>query len=67
MPVHRGHDKDGAFYQWGGHGAKYHFNTETGRKRAKRKAHIQGAAAKARGADQPTMRRETKKAKTIRA
>lgn len=49
MPVHRGKDKDGAYYQWGSSGKKYRYETgnEKSRKAAKSKAEKQGRAAKA--------------------
>lgn len=51
MPVHRGQDSKGAFYQWGSQGAKYRYTpgNEASRKRAKQKAHIQGLAAEKAG------------------
>lgn len=49
MPVHRGKDKDGTYYQWGESGKKYHYETgnETSREAAKKKAEKQGQAIKA--------------------
>lgn len=49
MPVERGKDKDGPYYQWGESGKKYHYeagNTDS-RNRAKSKAEKQGQAIKA--------------------
>lgn len=43
MPVHRGKDKNGTYYQWGDN-KKYYFNNERDRKIAKYRAHIQGYA-----------------------
>lgn len=59
MPVHYSKDKDGCYAQWGNSGAKYRYTCgdEASRKRAGRKAHIQGGAAVANGA--------TETAKTI--
>jgi len=49
MPVHRGKDSKGPFYQWGMHGAHYHYqpNDKRSRERAKKKAARQGRAIKA--------------------
>ncbi len=49
MPVQRGNDKDGAYYQWGDSGKKYRYKTgdEKSRKAAKTKAEKQGQAVKA--------------------
>lgn len=51
MPVHRGKDGDGPYYQWGESGKKYHYTAgNTGsRKKAKAKAEKQGQAARASG------------------
>ncbi|MGA7269601.1 MAG: hypothetical protein WB239_00885 [Acidimicrobiia bacterium] len=49
MPVKRGKDKDGPYYQWGESGKKYRYEagkTES-RNRAKSKAKKQGQAIKA--------------------
>ncbi len=44
MPVHRGHDKQGPFYQWG-HQKKYYYVVGTkSRLIARKKAMRQGAA-----------------------
>jgi hypothetical protein len=51
MPVHRGTDTKGPYYQWGGHGKKYRYtagNTRS-RSRAKQSAARQGQAAHAAG------------------
>jgi len=50
MPVRRGQDSKGPYYQWGSQ-TKYHYTAgnEASRKRAKQKAHIQGAAAEQSG------------------
>jgi hypothetical protein len=47
MPIHSGQDKDGCFEQWGGKGAKYHYEcgNEVARANAKKKAAAQAAAA----------------------
>ncbi len=51
MPVHRGQDSKGPYYQWGNHGKKYHYKSGSQRSRelAKDKAHKQGVAAHASG------------------
>lgn len=51
MPVRRGKDGKGPYYQWGSRGKKYHYtpNDEPARQRAKRKAEKQGNAARAGG------------------
>jgi len=51
MPVHRGKDADGPFYQWGDSGKKYHYESGDSRSReaAKEKATRQARAARARG------------------
>jgi len=51
MPVHRGQDKKGPFYQWGKSGKKYHYSSgnREARLRALRKAKRQGRAARASG------------------
>jgi len=45
MPVHTGKDSKGCFAQWGSQ-AKYYYTcgNEAGRKKAKQKAYLQGAA-----------------------
>jgi hypothetical protein len=50
MPVKRGRDSKGPYYQWGSQ-KKYHYKPgdEAARKRAKRKAEKQGQAARASG------------------
>lgn len=49
MPVKRGKDSKGAYYQWGDSGKKYHYTAgdDESRKRAKSKAEKQGRAVKA--------------------
>jgi hypothetical protein len=49
MPVRRGKDKDGTYYQWGSSGKKYRYETgnESSRKAAKKRAEKQGSAVKA--------------------
>lgn len=51
MPVHRGTDSKGAYYQWGKGGKKYHYTSsdKASREGAKRKAEKQGQAARASG------------------
>jgi hypothetical protein len=51
MPVHRGSDAKGSFYQWGGHGKKYRYAAGDvhSRTRAKHAATRQGQAAHAGG------------------
>jgi hypothetical protein len=51
MPVQRGKDSDGAYYQWGDSGKKYHYEAgnDSSRERAKDKAEKQGRAARANG------------------
>ena len=51
MPVHRGADSKGPYYQWGESGKKYHYQAgnERSRDAAKAKAEKQGRAARARG------------------
>jgi hypothetical protein len=49
VPVHRGKDGDGPFYQWGDHGKRYRYEPgdRTSRERAKAEAARQGQAAHA--------------------
>jgi hypothetical protein len=51
MPVKRGQDKQGPYYQWGDSGKKYHYTPgdKRSRDRAKEQASKQGQAAHARG------------------
>jgi hypothetical protein len=51
MPVHRGSDAKGPFYQWGGQGRKYRYvaGDAGSRTRAKHAAARQGQAAHAHG------------------
>lgn len=55
MPIRRGYErhrgKRMGYYQWGESGTKYHYTpgNERSRRRAKRKAEKQAAAAHARG------------------
>ena len=51
MPVHRGKDSKGSYYQWGDSGKKYRYETgdDKSRKAAKAKATKQGQAAHASG------------------
>jgi len=46
MPIHRGKDKDGPYYQWGKSGKKYHYTSgnKKSRERAKNKATKQAVA-----------------------
>ena len=50
MPVHRGRDSSGSFYQWGSQ-KKYYYNpnSERSQKNAKAKAIRQGVAVHASG------------------
>ena len=51
MPVHRGRDSDGPYYQWGDSGKKYRYESgnKESREAAKKKAKKQGQAAHAAG------------------
>lgn len=51
MPVYRGRDSKGSYYQWGKSGKKYYYTSgdEQSRERAKNKAEKQGRAAYASG------------------
>jgi hypothetical protein len=51
MPVHRGKDSRGPYYQWGHSGKKYHYESgeKKSRESAKQKATKQGQAARASG------------------
>lgn len=51
MPVRRGKDSNGPYYQWGDSGRKYHYEpgNKSARDRAKAKAEKQGRAARASG------------------
>lgn len=51
MPVHRGKDGDGPYYQWGNSGKKYRYKSgdKQSRQEAKDKASKQGQAAHAAG------------------
>ena len=51
MPVHRGKDGRGPYYQWGDSGKKYHYEAgnQGSRENAKKKAERQGRAAGASG------------------
>ncbi|HEX6312474.1 MAG TPA: hypothetical protein VF152_12735 [Acidimicrobiia bacterium] len=51
MPVQRGRDRDGPYYQWGDSGKRYHYSSgdARSRSRAKQQATRQGRAARARG------------------
>lgn len=51
MPVHRGKDSKGPYYQWGDRGKKYHYESgdKSSREKAKKKAEQQGRAARASG------------------
>jgi hypothetical protein len=53
MPVHRGKDSKGPYYQWGDNGKKYHYTSGDARSRktAQDKAKKQGRAARASGYD----------------
>lgn len=49
MPVHRGWDKSGCYYQWGNHGRKYYYTAgdAVSRNDAQARAERQGRAAHA--------------------
>jgi hypothetical protein len=51
MPVERGRDREGPYYRWGKHGAKYRYTAKDPRSRvaARARATRQGQAAHARG------------------
>jgi hypothetical protein len=51
MPVHRGKDSKGPYYQWGDSGKKYRYEAgaRKSRETAKGKAEKQGRAARASG------------------
>lgn len=51
MPVHRGIDSNGPYYQWGNHGKKYYYipNNVLSRNKAFIAAQAQGRAAYANG------------------
>jgi hypothetical protein len=50
MPVRTGKDSEGCYAQWGSQKKyRYKCGSESGRKRAKQKAHIQGAAVEKSG------------------
>lgn len=53
MPVHRGKDGEGPYYQWGNSGKKYRYTAgdKKSREEAKGKATKQGQAAHAAGYD----------------
>jgi hypothetical protein len=52
MPVRTGKDSKGCYAQWGNHGKRYYYTcgNERSRRRARQKAHLQGAAAERHGA-----------------
>jgi hypothetical protein len=51
MPVHRGQDTKGPFYQWGNHGKKYYYKAgdKASRERALAKSNQQARAIYAHG------------------
>jgi hypothetical protein len=51
VPVHRGKDSKGPYYQWGESGKRYHYESgdKESRDEAKEKARRQGRAAHAAG------------------
>lgn len=51
MPVHRGIDSKGVYYQWGKSGKKYYYTAgdAKSRERAKKRAHEQARAIYASG------------------
>ena len=44
MPLRRGRDSKGSYYQWGNSRKKYYYGSESSRKKAKQHAIIQGYA-----------------------
>jgi len=57
MPIHKGKDKDGCFYQWGKSGKKYHYSCddEARGKEAKKRAIAQALAASRRAGSPPEL------------
>jgi hypothetical protein len=51
MPIHKGRDAMGMFYQWGAHGKKYYYtaSSKTSELRAKAQAKAQARAIYASG------------------
>lgn len=49
MPVRRGTDSQGNYYQWGSNGKKYYYKTKEGEAMARAAAERQGVAAHASG------------------
>lgn len=51
MPVRRGRNSEGSYYQWGQSGKKYQYTSgdKSSRESAKKKAEKQGQAARASG------------------
>lgn len=51
MPVRRGTDSAGPFYQWGKSGRRYHYDpdSDASRRRARARAVAQGRAVRASG------------------
>lgn len=51
MPVHRGRNSQGSYYQWGNHGKKYYYvsGNMASRDKAYKQAQAQGRAAYAHG------------------
>lgn len=49
MPVHKGEDEKGTFYQWGKSGKKYYYTDELSEKEAIEKANKQARAIYASG------------------
>lgn len=46
MPIHKGHDTSGKYYQWGDHGKKYYYgNIHGSEEEARKKAVTQMRAA----------------------
>ena len=65
MPVRRGQDKDGPFYQWGRSGKRYRYRRgdDRSRDRARARAVLQGRAAQAKApaSDTPAKRSERRR------
>lgn len=51
MPIHRGKDSNGCYYQWGGHGKRYYYTAGnvSSREAAYKKAETQARAVYAHG------------------
>ena len=58
MPIHRGRDRNGSYYQYGNHGKRYYYksNNQEARKNAKQKAIRQAIAIYSSGYREKKMR-----------